>query len=349
MTQTSMDRGQILTETFTGDDAEWDRLVRASPDATFCHLAGWRQVMEQGLGHRALYLAARAEDGALTAVLPLVRVRSHLLGDYLLSMPFLNYGGPIGEESGCDALRRDAVTLAAELGVDLLELRTRVAPSEDPAPRARKVTVLLDLPAEPELIWAGLKSKVRSQVRRAMKEAMEVRVGPDQAEAFYDVFARNMRDLGTPVLPASFFRRIRTAFEDEVVFACVYHQGQPVAAGAGFAFSGEFELTWASSLREYNSKAPNMLLYWSLMEEMARRGVATFNFGRCTPGGGTHRFKAQWGGRDAALPWFQWSPSGVAATPSPDSARYRLAIRAWQKLPLAVANRLGPMLARRLP
>ena len=95
--------------------------------------------------------------------------------------------------------------------------------------------------------------------------------------------------------------------------------------------------------------APNMLLYWSLMEESIRRGARTFNFGRCSPDSGTHRFKRQWGGEDLPLPWSQWSPDGVAATPNPDSPKYRLATNVWSQLPLAVTNRLGPPLARLLP
>jgi hypothetical protein len=92
-----------------------------------------------------------------------------------------------------------------------------------------------------------------------------------------------------------------------------------------------------------------MLLYASFMEEMIRRGARLFNFGRCTPGVGTHRFKLQWGGTDELLPWAQWAPGAVEATPSPERPVFRLATRAWQRLPLAVANRAGPWLARQLP
>jgi len=122
-----------------------------------------------------------------------------------------------------------------------------------------------------------------------------------------------------------------------------------VAGGCGFVWREEFELTWASSLLEYKREAPNMLLYWSLIERMIERGLRSFNFGRCTPGGGTHRFKGQWGGSDVPLPWLQWSPGGVSATPNPDRPLYRRAAAVWRRIPRPITDRLGPVLARRLP
>jgi len=174
-------------------------------------------------------------------------------------------------------------------------------------------------------------------------------VGPDQREAFYEVFARNMRDLGTPVLPWTFFERLIVAFPDLVVFGAVYRGDQPLAGGCGFMWRGEFEMTWAGALREARTLSANMLLYWSFMEQMMSRGVRVFNFGRCTPGGGTHHFKRQWGGADVPLPWCQYAPRGVKATPSPNDPTYSWGPRLWRRLPLPIANRLGPLLVRFLP
>lgn len=334
---------------YRGEGEEWDRVVRGDSEHTAFHLHGWKKVISTGMGHTFEGLEAR-HDGALVGILPLYRVRSRIFGDYLLSMPFLNYGGPLGTPSAREALVAGSVDRARAMGVDLLELRVARPLEGDLAVSERKVTVLLALPEDPKEFWEkGLKAKVRSQIRRPMKEGMETKFGPGELEPFYHVFSQNMRDLGTPVLPRSFFEGAREHLGEAVRFGVVYHQGQPVAAGCGFRWSDTFEITWASSLREFNSLAPNMLLYWSFLEGMMAEGVRTFDFGRCTPGGGTHRFKLQWGGVDHPLPWAQWSPGGVAATPSPDRPVFQLATAVWRKLPLAVANRVGPLLSRSLP
>lgn len=356
MTGSSPGSGAVTKQRLTVVSAEdsvadWDAFVKASDDASFCHHGAWREIMSGVLGHECLYRAAVDADGQWQGILPLVRVRSAIFGHYLVSMPFLNYGGPVGTETARSFLARDAVAEARRSGVRLLELRSRGEPAPgDLAVANRKVMVLLDLPDSEEALWRdGFRAKLRSQIRRAERSAPVWRCGVDQSRPFYEVFARHMRDLGTPVLPRAWFDAIASELADMVVFGVVYYGDTPVAAGCGFQWRDEFEITWAASLREYSREAPNMLLYWSFMKEMIRRGITVFNFGRCTPGGGTHRFKLQWGGRDEPLPWAQWSPAGVAATPSPDSLKYRLAGAVWQRIPLPVATRLGPRLARSLP
>ena len=340
---------QLAILPYDGANEPWDTFARGASGSTFCHLAGWRQIMADGLGAECLYLVAQASDGAWEGVLPLVRVKSRLFGHYLVSMPFLNYGGPLGSPRAQAALAEAARQEASRSGADLLELRTRQSVRSSLRTSHRKVTVLLDLPSSPDQLWGRLPSTRRRQVRRAQKEGMEFREGRDQLEPFYEVFARNMRQLGTPALPRDIFERIASQFEQLVVLGTVYWRERPLAAGYGFTWQDEFELTWVSSIRDYDRMMPNMLLYWSFMKHMVERNVRVFNFGRCTPGSGTHRFKHQWGGVDAPLPWAQWSPRNVSATPTPDRAIYRVATAIWRRLPLGVTNRLGPSLARLIP
>jgi len=186
-------------------------------------------------------------------------------------------------------------------------------------------------------------------VRRPQKEGIAVQFGPEQVGPFFDVFARHMRDLGTPTQPRLLFSTIAEVFGDSVWFGCAYHLEQPVACGCGFRWGGEFEMTWASSLNAYNRFAPNMLLYWSFMERAIQEGVRVFNFGRCSPGAGTHRFKRQWGARDEPLWWYDVAARTGATTPSPDDAGYSWGPRLWKHLPESVATALGPRIVRYIP
>lgn len=339
----------VTIEPWTGAAGEWNDFVRADPTSTFCHLHGWRHVMGEVLGHRTHHRVARGGDGGLVGLLPLVEVKSLIFGHYLVSMPFLNYGGPLGPPEVRRGLAEESRRLAADLGVDLLELRDRHEIPGDLEVSHRRITVVLELPDDPEVLWMDLKGKVRSQVRRPRKAGMTARVGGQEVDAFYEVFTQHMRDLGTPVLPRSLFDALLDAFPEEVEFCAVYHEDQPVAAGCGFRHHDEFEITWASALRDFSREAPNMLLYWTLIERTIERGGTAFNFGRCTPGSGTHRFKSQWGGDDVPLYWSQWSKDGRDATPSPEEGIFETATTVWSKLPLPVANALGPFLSRQIP
>ena len=338
-----------LVERFTGPATEWDSFVRSCPGWTSYHLHGWKRVLERVFPHECVYLAVRDADGLLAGVLPLVRVRSALFGHYLVSLPFLNYGGPLGGAEAVRMLAHHATQLAEDSGADLLELRCREELPLDLVASHRKITVLLELPAgNADGLWRTLDAKVRSQIRRPQKEGVRVEFGSDQASAFFEVFSRHMRDLGTPTHSARFFEALRDEFPESVSFGVAYLRDRPIATGCGFRWNGEFEMTWAAALREHSRIAPNMLLYWRFIERCIADGVGTFNFGRCTPGGGTHRFKRQWGGRDVPLWWYQRA-RGRAATPSPDDARFRWGPRIWQRLPVPIATILGPRIVQYIP
>jgi serine/alanine adding enzyme len=332
-----------------GDCRAWDALVTQAETSSFCHLAGWREILSDVLGAECLYWTATGSDGSWQGVLPLVRVRSRIFGHYLVSLPFLNDGGPLGSQAARNRLVEQAVTEARRTSADLLELRTRDAGGLDLPVASRKITVLLPLPTEAPTLFNRFPAKLRSQIRRPMKEGLTVRFGAEQREPFYEVFSRTMRDLGTPVLPRAFFERVSAVFPDLVVFGVVYRGEQPLAGGCGFVWREEFELNWAGALRESRPLAANMLLYWAFMEHMIARGMRVFNFGRCTPDGGTHQFKKQWGGVDVPLPWCQYAAGAVKAPPSPNDGALSWGPRLWRLFPLPVANLLGPRLVRFLP
>lgn len=340
----------IIVRRYDRTAAEWDGFVRAQDGWTHFHLYAWRDVMERVFDHECPYLAAWDGD-VLVGVLPLVRVKSLLFGHFLVSMPFLNYGGPLGAVSATQALVHAATALAARERVKLLELRGRHELPVGLPVSHRKVTVVLDLPAGgAAVLWKQIDAKVRSQVRRPQKEGVTVRFGRDELRPFFSVFSRHMRDLGTPTQPLEFFEAIAERFGDEVWFGCTYLAETPIAAGCGFRWKDEFEMTWASSLREHNRIAPNMLLYWSFMERAASEGLRTFNFGRCTPDGGTHRFKMQWGSREEPLWWYHSSASTRAqSTPSPNDPALAWGPRLWKRLPERVATALGPRIVRYIP
>jgi serine/alanine adding enzyme len=334
------------------DTHAWNDLVARSEGGTAFHRVEWLQVMAQTLGHAAVALEARDSTGALCAALPLVRVTSRLFGSYLVAVPFASYGGPVGDPAGVDALAIHAITEATRRRAALLELRARTPLATTPngfVVSNRKLTVTLSLEGGAAEVFKRFSAKLRSQIRRSEKDGVVVRVAPQQPSEFHRVYTEHMRDLGTPALPRRFFESLAARFGDDMLFAIASLNGVPIACGAGFRYRDEFEITWASALRAYNRLSPNMAMYWQLMAHLAESGVRTFNFGRCSADSGTHRFKRQWGGDDEVLHWYQWRAAGAPeATPAP-GGRLSLAQALWTRLPLSVANVLGPRLARLLP
>jgi serine/alanine adding enzyme len=339
----------IYVERFTGIEEEWDTFAAAQNGYTHFHRLRWRRVMELIFGHECMYLAARDESDDLIGVLPLVRVRSAVFGHYLVSMPFVNSGGPIGTDDGIRALADEAVALARFDKVKLLEMRSRV-PLDIALPVShRKITVLLDLPGSQDLLFKRFDQNLRRKIRKRQKIGITVSFGSQEVEHFYGVFARNMRDLGTPTHSLAFFREIAEQFPEDCWFACAYLDGVAVAGGCGFRFGAEFEMTWASSLRSYHQESPNLLLYYACMERSIAEGLTQFNFGRCTPGTGSHRFKSQWGGRDQPLWWYDLAASSRVTTPSPTDGAFSWGPSIWRRIPVSIATMFGPSIVRYLP
>lgn len=330
------------------DEAAWTGYIERHPQATGYHAWPWRRVFKNAFGHDAVYLAVR--DGQqVKGVLPLVYVRSAIFGRSLTSMAFLNYGGILADtpevaQRLVDAARNEA----ARLDCPHVELRHIEQQFPDLPCRQHKVTMVLTLGPG---LWERLDRKVRNQVRKAQKSGLSVSAGGRElVPEFYRVFARNMRDLGTPVYARALFEQVLEQFPGRAAIHVVRLAGRPVAAGLTFRTGARIEVPWASSIREFNSLCPNHMLYWDIIDAAAQAGCTLMDFGRSTPNEGTFKFKEQWGASPVPLHWEyvvragQTLPAIAAGNP-----KFRLMVEAWKRLPLPVATMLGPAIVRGIP
>jgi FemAB-related protein (PEP-CTERM system-associated) len=329
---------------------EWDRFVRGQPGATGYHLWDWRLVFENALGHRCRYLVAR-EHGDITGVLPLAEVRGWLFGRALSSLPYVNYGGVLAATDAAKrALLAEAGRIARAEGLSYVVLRHRSRQFPDLPVRTHKVTMLLRLEATREAMWTRLDRKVRNQIRKAEKSNLiATSGGAELLPEFYAVFARNMRDLGTPVYDRALFAEILSRFPGSARLHVVRLDGAAVAAALSYEFGDTIEVPSASSLREHRALCPNHLLYWTIIQDAIAAGRRTFDFGRSTPDDGTFHFKQQWGGEPEQLWWEYSLIDGELPTDDRRSAKFRTTISAWQRLPVSVTVLCGPTIARLVP
>jgi serine/alanine adding enzyme len=331
--------------------ADWDAFVTAHPGATAYHAWDWRDVFGPVFGHRPVYLAAR-EDGRVVGVLPLVAFRSRLFGTFFCSLPFVNYGGVLTSSAAAAApLLAEATRLAREAGASHVELRHVAQQFADAPVRQHKVTMLLSLEGTADTQWAALDNKVRNLVRKAEKNELTAESGDASLlDAFYAVFSVNMRDLGTPVYPKRFFAAVLKACGNRARLHVVRHGAEPVAASMTIAHADRVEVPWASALRSARQMNPNMLLYWHMLKEVIAGGGRTFDFGRSTPGEGTYLFKKQWKAEPVPLHWeYALITRDAPPDQSPGSGKFHLAIEIWKKLPVPVANTLGPLIIGNIP
>jgi FemAB-related protein (PEP-CTERM system-associated) len=324
------------------------------PEASIYLMSGWALLAREVFGHRVFFVEGRDAAGTLCGVLPVVQQKSLLLGNFATSLPFFNYGGALCENVSLAQLMMErARELAEGLGCSYLEFRDTVQWPGEWIVRTDKVGMLLELPESLTALSQQLGSKLRSQVKRAERENPTVRTGGKElVEDFYGVFARNMRDLGTPVYPRKFFRALVEKFPELCQLLVLDCRGAPAAAAFLIIAGGRAEIPWAACSAEARPWGGNMKLYWEVLSLVSERGCRLFDFGRSTLGAGTYNFKKQWGAKPVPLYWHRWErrPAKKGHTaPAADGRIMRYATAMWQRLPLRIANAVGPLVSPGLP
>ena len=333
---------------WVGNSQVWDDYVHAAPDGTVCHLYHWRDVIQRAYGHRSFYLAATVGN-EIQGVLPLVLIRSRLFGCHLVSMPFMDYGGmathadPEAKQKLVDA----ALRLAHEQRATL-SLRCATDQKLDLPLWLEKLTMLVDLGTSEDDLWRRLPSERRNRIRKGQKNGLVVSFhGAEAFDAFYDIFATNMRDLGSPVHSRDFFRQILAYLSPYLQIVLVSHAKRPIGAVCGLFYKDTITIPgWISSLRPFFHLCPNQVLHWELMRYGIAHHYRVLDLGRSSEGTGTFEAKRQWRARPVQLHYYyspRTPPSGG------ESARFTRQANLWRRLPLPLANAIGPRLRRFLP
>jgi FemAB-related protein (PEP-CTERM system-associated) len=350
MTTEVRPRGELAVRCFEPADARrWDRFVEECPAATFFHTIGWRTVLERVFRHRTHYLLAE-RDGAIEGVLPLAEVRSRLFGHSLVSLPFAVYGGPVAIDGSVEKSLVDAaVTLSDWLGVDHLELRNCRVIRPDWPTQDLYVTFRKALLPEVADNMLAIPRKQRAMVRKGMKAGLAsvVDASPDR---FFALYADNMRRHGTPPLPKSYFAQLQEVFGERCEILTVTDAGGRAVSGVvSFYFRDEVLPYYAGDTPQARELAANDFKYWELMRRSCERGVRVFDYGRSKRGTGSFDFKKNWGFEPTQLHYeYRLRKGDTIPQRNPLNPKYRAMVAMWRRLPLPVANALGPWLVRSL-
>jgi len=336
------------------DQPAWDDYVQNHPDGLAYQLFAWQQAVTAAYGFKPRSVLAE-KNGKVCGLFPLIDFCVPGRGSTLISLPYCDVGGVLGDSP--EVVEQLLAFIAEESAYNNCHFEVR---STDELPVAGpnltdKVRMLLVLPDNSEKLLAGLKSKLRSQVKKPLRDGLTAKIGGwELVREFYPIFARNMRDLGSPVHSRCWIESVLASYGDNSRVGVVYTpDGIPAASGIILLHRKTVSIPWASAVREYNRLNPNMLLYWTFLSFAADSGYQQFDFGRSTPDEGTYRFKQQWGANPQPLYWHDLSPLAAKyhkaniSAGSPTRKRQMVG-GVWKKLPLPVANLLGPVIRRYL-
>ncbi|RVT93779.1 FemAB family XrtA/PEP-CTERM system-associated protein [Sphingomonas crocodyli] len=327
--------------------------VMAHDQGSAFHRPAWLMGVERGCRQTARYLIAE-RDGAIVGLLPMTEVHSPLFGRALASAGFAVGGGPIADDQVIvDALAEAGWTWAERLSCPSLELRGGALPSGSGwhveggiyAGFARSLT------ADDEAELLAIPRKQRAEVRKALGFPLEVRIGASEIDRaqHYAVYAESVRNLGTPVFPRSLFDAVLDAFGADADILTVLHEGVPLASVLSLYHKGVVLPYWGGGTHDARRWRANDMMYYALMNHARGQGMTAFDFGRSKFGTGAFAFKKNWGFEPVPLAYAIRTADGQEPRQiNPTSPKYRLQVSLWQKLPLSIANRIGPWIARGL-
>jgi len=334
------------------DDTAWDAYVAAHPDATPFHTRAWCEAITRATGHKHHLIAQRDAAGQIVGILPLHHVRSPLFGQALVASGFAVGGGLLADNADIAAVLADAaIDLAGSLGVPSIELRGGSLPEGWPIEEGVYAGFARDLASDEEAELLAIPRKQRAEVRKALGSDLKVTVGTDEAHRadHYRVYATSVRNLGTPVFPKSLFSHVLDAFGPDADILNVRNDREVVASVLSLYWRGTVMPYWGGGLAAARSLRANEMMYFALMNHARSRGCTRFDFGRSKLGTGPYSYKKNWGFEPEALTYARWLAEGeTPRDTNPTSAKYRLQVDLWKKLPLWAANRIGPLIARGL-
>lgn len=326
----------------------WDDFVLQCPQATFFHRAGWQQIMEQAFGHKTWFLYAE-ENGQIQGVLPLVEINSLLFGHSLSALPFCAYGGIASvSDNAYNKLDEAAQSLANHLDVDHLEYRLRKPQHPDWPTKNMYVTFRKTIDPDVEQNLLAIPRKQRAMVRKGIKHGLQSWV-ESSTERFFSAYSYSLHRLGTPAFSRQYFRLLRQVFGEDCEVMVITHDDQVVSAVMSFYFRDEVLPYYGGGTDAARDLAANDFMYWELMRRACERGYRVFDFGRSKKDTGSFSFKKNWGFEPEQLYYeYQLHRKQTMPEVNPLNPKYRFFIKAWQKMPLALANLIGPYINRNL-
>jgi FemAB-related protein (PEP-CTERM system-associated) len=342
--------GSIRVRGFeAADRARWDDFVDRCPEATFFHRIGWKEVIESCFGHPTRYLLAE-RDTRIVGVLPLAEVKSFLFGHALVSLPFCAYGGVAAVDTeAVAALHGAARQLGETLGVEHLELRNRAAREPDWPRQELYVTFRKAILPDVDANLGTIPRKQRAMVRKGIARGLASRIDTD-VEGFFALYADNVHRHGTPPLSKRYFQTLCRVFAgDSEVLTVAAPGGKAVSSVLSFYFRDQVLPYYAGDLAEARDLAANDFKYWELLRRACERGLRVFDYGRSKRGTGAFAFKEHWGAEPTPLAYEYWLyRRDTIPEHNPLNPKYRMLMALWRRLPIRIANAVGPHLVKSL-
>ena len=332
------------------------------------HTLEYKKFIEEAFETEYILLAA--QDGEkIKTILPVVKIKSKLFGNKMISSAYLEYGGFAGEEEGVGEILDFIGKGNSKYGY--LEIRGGEECFDEilSAKLIKKnlyKRFVLELGPE-EKVWKGIQHSKRKAINRALRNVEVKEVPLAGLDEFYKLYLRNMKRFGSPPYAKkyfeSFYRNIVDVGQGKIYGAYIKDEkslstsglqqdtqcfeGKLVAALLGFCYRDRIHIVIAVSDERFREHRPNDAVHWEFIKWGCEKDYKWFDFGRVREESGQFEYKRKWGPKLLGLPsyFMLW---GKKEIPEVDPSGYGLAVKMWKKMPLWFTKLVGPRLRKEL-
>ncbi len=334
-----------LTEQY---EKEWDTFVLNHPHGTIYHQILWKKLIQKTYNHKPVYLICR-ENEKIAGILPLFIIKA-FNSKKLVSIPYCPYGGILALNERIQILLIEkAISLTKTLKSKYLELREKRKLNFRLEINDKYFSFILKLSKDPNVLWNSFSQSTRRHIRKAEKIDFEIRNNKD-IDTFYNLYSRQMKNIGTPTLGYKFFNNLADILNDSFSIATIYYSNQPVSSVLLLYFKNTVVYDRGASSVEYKNLNLNYILFWSIICELSKQNFDYFDFGRSVAESGTFQFKNGWRPEVIKLQYhFYLNTINSIPDVTQISTKRKMFAKLWKKLPLSLTNNLGSYLRKKFP
>jgi hypothetical protein len=325
----------------------WDNLILSHPDYSFFHSSIWAEVLKKSYGYTPLYFVAFGDNG-ISALLPVMEVKSILTGRRGVSLPFTDHCPPIINGSvSFEEVFHFAVEHGRKSGWKTLELRggqeyLNIEPSEI------YLGHTLSLSKGEQLLFKELRDSTKRNIKKAMGEGVEVKISdqPESIEQFYHLNSVTRKRHGLPPQPFSFFKNVLELVikKGHGIVVVAFYEGEAIAASVFFHLGTKAVYKYGASDLKYQNLRANNLVMWEAIRFYCGKGFDSLSLGRTDPENyGLIQFKSGWGTTEQQINYYRYNlTKGSFVSDSSKVSGFHNKI--FSKMPIPILNRIGNIL-----
>jgi serine/alanine adding enzyme len=293
--------------------------------------------------------------------IPLIRVRSKIFGNKIISLPFMDVGGIFGSSKNSFKILLKKIVESfkdTRIEIKLNDIEKnfqgfyRELESLGFGVRKAKQQFYI-LIENPETKWKKFHKHTRNDIRKAEKSSLKiVPINNDsELKKFYTLYFDEMKRFGTPPHSRKFFLNLAHELKDKFYGLNCYKDNKLIASTV-LVKSEEVAYLWFNvSDQKYRNFRPNDLLYWANVKEAYREKISFIDSGQIDlnpqdkRSEGLLKFKQKWLGESHQKYLFTYPSEESESSKKEKLKKFR---KIWSLLPNPIIKLIGPKICSEL-